>query len=56
MEHNELGLAFDCLVDLGDDLDLPLSFWRHLDRAMSGRPVRWARAESRWPRACFQLA
>ncbi|WP_128819365.1 MafI family immunity protein [Streptomyces sp. S063] len=33
LEHNELGLAFDCLVDLGDDLDLPLSFWRHLDRA-----------------------
>lgn len=33
LEHNELGLAFDCLVDLGDDLDLPLVFWRHLDRA-----------------------
>ncbi|WP_406320128.1 MafI family immunity protein [Streptomyces sp. NBC_01637] len=33
LEHNELGLAFDCLVDLGDDLDLPLSFWQHLDRA-----------------------
>jgi hypothetical protein len=27
------GLAFDCLVDLGDDLDLPLTFWQHLDRA-----------------------
>ncbi|MEU3440939.1 MafI family immunity protein [Streptomyces griseoincarnatus] len=33
LEHNELGLAFDCLVDLGDDLDLPLTFWHHLDRA-----------------------
>jgi hypothetical protein len=33
LEHNELGLAFDCLVDLGDDLDLPLTFWNHLDQA-----------------------
>ncbi|MEV6164171.1 MafI family immunity protein [Streptomyces sp. NPDC052052] len=33
LEHNELGLAFDCLVDLGGDLDLPLGFWQHLDRA-----------------------
>ncbi|MFJ8098748.1 MafI family immunity protein [Streptomyces griseofuscus] len=33
LEHNELGLALDCLVDLGDDLDLPLPFWQHLDRA-----------------------
>ncbi|MFJ3762822.1 MafI family immunity protein [Streptomyces sp. NPDC090080] len=33
LEHNELELAFDCLVDLGDDLDLPLAFWQHLDRA-----------------------
>ncbi|WP_328299579.1 MafI family immunity protein [Streptomyces sp. NBC_00435] len=33
LEHNELGLAFDCLADLGDDLDLPLSFWQHMDRA-----------------------
>ncbi|MFD6293832.1 MafI family immunity protein [Streptomyces sp. NPDC060235] len=33
LEHNELGLAFDCLIDLGDDLDLPLTFWQHLDRA-----------------------
>ncbi|MEW2513697.1 MafI family immunity protein [Streptomyces sp. NPDC046870] len=33
LEHNELGLAFDCLVDLGDALDLPLSFWQHLDQA-----------------------
>lgn len=33
LEHNELELAFDCLVDLGDGLDPPLSFWRHLDRA-----------------------
>ncbi|MET7505972.1 MafI family immunity protein [Streptomyces albidoflavus] len=33
LEHNELGLAFDCLVDLGDDLVLPLAFWEHLDRA-----------------------
>lgn len=33
LEYNELGLAFDCLVDLGGDLDLPLTFWQHLDRA-----------------------
>ncbi|WP_411096317.1 MafI family immunity protein [Streptomyces sp. 020-2-3H-GM] len=33
LEHNELGLAFDCLVDFGDDLDLPLAFWEHLDQA-----------------------
>ncbi|MEC4576611.1 MafI family immunity protein [Streptomyces virginiae] len=33
LEHDELGLAFDCLVDLGGDLNLPLSFWHHLDRA-----------------------
>ncbi|MET9611115.1 hypothetical protein ABZZ17_39595 [Streptomyces sp. NPDC006512] len=33
LEHNELELAFDCLAELGDDLDLPLSFWRSLDRA-----------------------
>ncbi|MGW3061846.1 MafI family immunity protein [Streptomyces goshikiensis] len=33
LEHNELGLAFDCLTDLGDDLNLPLGFWQHLDRA-----------------------
>ncbi|MEU6511048.1 MafI family immunity protein [Streptomyces sp. NPDC046942] len=31
--HNELELAFDCLVDLGDDLDLPLTFWQHVDQA-----------------------
>ncbi|GAA0977568.1 MafI family immunity protein [Nocardiopsis tropica] len=33
LEHDELGLAFDCIVDLGDDLDLPLVFWECLDRA-----------------------
>ncbi|MEV7595771.1 MafI family immunity protein [Kitasatospora sp. NPDC089797] len=33
LQHNELGLAFDCLVDLGDDLELPLAFWQRLDRA-----------------------
>ncbi|MEU9139348.1 MafI family immunity protein [Streptomyces sp. NPDC048404] len=33
LEHNELGLAFDCLVELGDDLDLPFTFWHHLDLA-----------------------
>ncbi|WP_405634499.1 MafI family immunity protein [Streptomyces sp. NBC_00056] len=33
LEHNELGLAIDCLVELADDLDLPLSVWQHLDRA-----------------------
>ncbi|MER6982314.1 hypothetical protein [Streptomyces carpinensis] len=30
LEHNELELAFD---GLSDDLDLPLAFWQHLDRA-----------------------
>ncbi|MFG3397069.1 MafI family immunity protein [Streptomyces parvus] len=33
LEHNELGLAFDCLVHLADDLGLPLDFWQHMDRA-----------------------
>ncbi|MFE3194934.1 MafI family immunity protein [Nocardia sp. NPDC059240] len=33
LEHNELGLAFDCLVHLGDDLELARSYWQHLDRA-----------------------
>ncbi len=33
LEHNELGLAFDCLVHLADDLGLPLRFWQHMDRA-----------------------
>jgi hypothetical protein len=33
LAHNEPGLAFDCLVDLGNDPDLPLAFWRALDRA-----------------------
>ncbi|MGX4736026.1 MafI family immunity protein [Kitasatospora griseola] len=33
LEHNELALAFDCLVDLGDDHDAPLAFWQDLDRA-----------------------
>ncbi|MET4641460.1 CBS-domain-containing membrane protein [Streptomyces atratus] len=33
LEHDELELAFDCMVDLGDDLDLSLTFWQHLDRA-----------------------
>ncbi|ALV38870.1 MafI family immunity protein [Streptomyces sp. CdTB01] len=33
LDHDELGLAFDCLVDLGDDLHLPLAFWQRLDRA-----------------------
>ncbi|MFD5621307.1 MafI family immunity protein [Streptomyces yangpuensis] len=33
LEHNELELAFDCLTDLGDDLDLPLGFWQDLDLA-----------------------
>jgi hypothetical protein len=33
LEHNELGLAFDYLVDVADDLDLPLAFWEHLDHA-----------------------
>ncbi|WP_020124820.1 MafI family immunity protein [Streptomyces canus] len=47
LEHNELGLAFDCLVDLGDDLDMPLSFWRHLDRA--AREMRLYSAALRRP-------
>ncbi|MFB8282662.1 MafI family immunity protein [Nocardia colli] len=33
LAHNELGLAFDCLVDLGHSLELPLAYWQHLDRA-----------------------
>lgn len=33
LEHNELGLAFDCMVHLADDLGLPLGFWQHMDRA-----------------------
>ncbi|WP_103513214.1 MafI family immunity protein [Streptomyces sp. SM13] len=33
LEHNELGLAFDCLVHLADDLGLPLGFWQDMDRA-----------------------
>ncbi|WP_236241629.1 MafI family immunity protein [Streptomyces sp. CC228A] len=33
LEYNELGLAFDGLVDLAVDLDLPLAFWQHMDRA-----------------------
>lgn len=33
IDHNELSLAFDDLVDLGDDRELPLAFWFHLDRA-----------------------
>ncbi|WUO85558.1 hypothetical protein OG436_39625 (plasmid) [Streptomyces caniferus] len=33
LQHNELGLAFDCLVDRDGDLAPPLSLWQHLDRA-----------------------
>ncbi|MEV5149885.1 MafI family immunity protein [Streptomyces sp. NPDC052727] len=33
LDHNELGLAFDDLVDLGHDHELPLTFWQHLDKA-----------------------
>ncbi|KAA6200245.1 MafI family immunity protein [Streptomyces parvus] len=33
LDHNELGLAFDCMAHLADDLGLPLDFWRHMDRA-----------------------
>lgn len=33
LSHNELGLAFDCLVDLGDSSVLGRSFWEHLDLA-----------------------
>lgn len=33
LDHNELGLAFDTLVDLGDELDLPIPYWQTLDQA-----------------------
>jgi hypothetical protein len=33
LDHNELGLVFDDLVDLGHDRELPLAFWQHLDEA-----------------------
>lgn len=33
LSHNELGCAFECLVELGHDRDLPLPFWASLDRA-----------------------
>lgn len=33
LDHNELGLAFEDLVALGNEQDLPLAFWRHLDQA-----------------------
>lgn len=33
LDHNELGLAFDDLVDLGHDRELPLAFWQYLDKA-----------------------
>lgn len=33
LDHNELELAFDCLVNIGGERDLPLSFWQDLDRA-----------------------
>lgn len=33
LEHNELGLAFDALVHIGDRREVPFGFWQHLDRA-----------------------
>ncbi|MCG3749122.1 MafI family immunity protein [Amycolatopsis sp. Poz14] len=33
IEHNEFGLAFDCLVEIGDDVNARLAFWRALDEA-----------------------
>ncbi|WP_174567246.1 hypothetical protein [Nocardia yamanashiensis] len=33
LEHNELGLAFDVVVHIGDRREVPFSFWQHLDRA-----------------------
>jgi hypothetical protein len=33
LDHNELGLAFDTLVDLAHELDVPVAFWEALDRA-----------------------
>ncbi|MGW5782088.1 MafI family immunity protein [Streptomyces sp. NPDC003863] len=36
LEHHELGLAFDSLVDQGADLDLPLAFRRRRSAAAYG--------------------
>ncbi|GHF56658.1 hypothetical protein GCM10010218_42500 [Streptomyces mashuensis] len=47
LAHNELGLALDCLVDLGDDLDLPPAFWQHLDRAAHEMGLPVSRGEPR---------
>lgn len=33
IEHNELGLAFDCLVEIGDEVNARAEFWRALDGA-----------------------
>ncbi|MGW5275518.1 hypothetical protein ACWEQP_23665 [Streptomyces sp. NPDC004044] len=41
LEHSELELAFDCMVDAGDGLGLSLTLWRHLDRA--GHEMRLCR-------------
>jgi hypothetical protein len=39
LSHNELGLAFDCLVDLGDSSDLGRFLWEHLD--LAAREMGW---------------
>ncbi|WP_409463251.1 MafI family immunity protein [Amycolatopsis sp. GA6-003] len=36
IEHNELGLAFECLVEIGDEVNARLAFWRALDEAARG--------------------
>ncbi|WP_167756537.1 MULTISPECIES: MafI family immunity protein [unclassified Amycolatopsis] len=33
IKHNELGLAFDCLVEIGDEVNVRVTFWRALDEA-----------------------
>lgn len=33
LAHNELGLAFDALEELGDLVTPPIEFWRDLERA-----------------------
>jgi hypothetical protein len=54
LEHNELGLAFDCLVDLGDDLGLPLTFWQQLVRCGS-TAMRCTHPTSRLPTSAAAL-
>lgn len=46
LEHNELGLAFDSLVHLGHNLDVPHSYWQHLNRAAHEMRLYSAEADS----------